>query len=216
MPATPLLSAFYFGSVEHYALIAAHPRSIIDVGEHYERQSYRSRTHIMGANGLDALQVHIARRSGERMPMHTVGLSYDEPWQARHLHAIRSAYGKTPWFIHYIDDIELLLRQKHRRLIDLDLATMRLALEWLGLKSEVAIRERYVEIGEVAAQGLQDLRRALHPKRPWPAHLPMPSRYTQVFGDRHGFAGRLSILDLVMNMGPEARQVLAGRSAGHP
>ncbi|HMN04605.1 MAG TPA: WbqC family protein [Flavobacteriales bacterium] len=210
MAGLPLLSAFYFGSVEHYALIAAHARVIIDIGEHYERQSYRTRTAIMGANGVQHLQVHIARRSGEKMPMRTVGLSYDEAWHAQHLHAIRSAYGQTPWFIHYIDDIEAVLRQRHARLVDLNLATLRLALGWLGLKTNVEVQDRYVEAGDVTGENLMDLRLALHPKRPWPAALPAPSSYTQVFADRHGFARRLSIIDLVMNMGPGAAQVLRG------
>ena len=30
MAAIPLLSAFYFGSVEHYRLLAAHPKVVID------------------------------------------------------------------------------------------------------------------------------------------------------------------------------------------
>ena len=46
--AVPLLSAFYFGSVEHYRLLARHPKVIIDTGEHYVRQSYRTRTSIVG------------------------------------------------------------------------------------------------------------------------------------------------------------------------
>lgn len=210
MVGTPLLSVFYFGSVEHYALIAAHPRVIIDIGEHYERQSYRTRTGIMGPNGPQQLQVHIARRSGEKMPMHSVGLSYEEAWHAQHLHAIRSAYGKTPWFIHFIDDIEAILRQRRQHLAELDLATMRLAMRWLGIRTEVEVRERYLEAEEVRGGRLLDLRQALHPKRPWPAGLPVPSNYTQVFADRHGFAARLSIIDLVMNMGPGAAQVLRG------
>ena len=43
MEPIPLLSSFYFGSVEHYRLLAQHHRVVIDVGEHYERQSYRTR-----------------------------------------------------------------------------------------------------------------------------------------------------------------------------
>ena len=130
---------FYFGSVEHYRLIAQSERVIIDVGEHYERQSYRTRTSIIGPNGRDDLVVQIERRSGEKMPMHTVRLSHSETWPQQHLHAIRTAYGKTPWFIHYIDDIEATVLRKYERLIDLDLATMRLALKWLGLAAEMVI-----------------------------------------------------------------------------
>lgn len=202
----PLLSTFYFGTVEHYRLLAQHPKVIIDIGEHYERQSYRTRTSIVGPNGRQDLTVQIARRSGEKMPMATVGLSYIETWPQQHVHAIRSAYGNTPWFIHYIDAIEAVLLKKYDRLVDLDLATMRLGMEWLGLRTEVEITEHYVQSAEQHA--LLDLRAALHPKRPLPAPLEAPRSYPQIFADRHGFQGRLSVIDLVCNCGPEAARIV--------
>lgn len=212
----PVLSAFYFGSVEHYRLLAGHPRAIIDVGEHYERQSYRTRTRIVGPNGVQDLNVRIARDHGHKVPMRSVGLCYAETWPEQHLHAIRSAYGKTPWFIHYIDDIEALLTARHRLLIELDLATMRLGLEWLGLKTEVEVSEQYVdaslpapaEAGDSGHDAALDFRAGLHPKRPLPPGLREAPPYPQVFADRHGFRPRMSIIDLVMNTGPEAARAI--------
>jgi hypothetical protein len=217
----PLLPAFYFGSVEHYRLLARHEKVVIDTGEHYERQSYRTRTGILGPNGKQDLVVHIARRSGEKMPMHTVDLSYEETWPQQHLHAIRSAYGQTPWFIHYIDDIEATLTAKHQRLAELNLATLRLGMKWLGLRTEVFITEDYVVLGRwskvhgPSGQALDlgpttlDLRSTFQPKRSLPSEIaPVPS-YPQVFADRHGFVPRLSLIDLMMNAGPEARRIIA-------
>lgn len=207
MPGTVLLSACYFGSVEHYALIARNTRVVIDTGEHYERQSYRTRTSIIGPNGLQELNVSIVRRSGEKMPMRTVGLSYTEPWNRQHVHAIRTAYGQTPWFIHYIDEIEALLTQKYDRLVDLDLATMHLALKWLGITTPIEVREEHVE----DISKMIDLRNSLHPKKPLPSEIAAVRHYAQVFADRHGFVGRLSILDLLMNTGPRAMAFLRMR-----
>jgi hypothetical protein len=142
---TPLLSAFYFGSVDHYRLLAKHSKVIIDVGEHYLRQSYRTRTRIVGPNGVQDLNVQIARDHGQKMPMHTVGLSTIETWPQQHVHAIRSAYGKTPWGIHYIEAIEAVITVSYQRLIDLDLATLQLGMKWLGLTTELEVSEEYVE-----------------------------------------------------------------------
>lgn len=204
MDTTPILSAFYFGTVEHYRLITGSSRILIDAGEHYERQSYRTRTSIIGPNGKQDLVVTIDRRSGEKMPMHTVGLSYAEPWNLQHVQAIRSAYGQTPWFIHYMPDVEELLLKRYDKLIDLDLATMRMVMKWLRLPTEVSVQGTFVE----DLTGLSDFRNALHPKKPLPASIKASSPYTQVFADRHGFAGRLSIVDLVMNAGPDAGSIL--------
>ncbi|MBL7951086.1 MAG: WbqC family protein [Flavobacteriales bacterium] len=225
MTGIPLLSAFYFGSVEHYALLARHARVIIDIGEHYERQSYRTRTSIIGPNGVQHLNVQIARDHGNKMAMRSVGLSYVESWPQQHLHAIRSAYGQTPWFIHYVDDIEALLLRKYDRLVDLDLATMHLALKWLGLKTHVVVSETYVEGGVCRLGGdgcgpvqedtpenervlLHDLRSTFQPKRPMPAEVPAVRDHPQAFAERHGHVSRLSIIDLVCNTGPQARGLL--------
>jgi hypothetical protein len=221
---TPLLSAFYFGTVDHYRLLAQHERVIIDIGEHFERQSYRTRTSIVGPNGKQDLVVQISRRSGTKMPMREVRLSYEETWPQQHLHAIRSAYGKTPWFIHYIDEIEAVLMTKHDRLVDLDIATMRMGLKWLGLTTELVLEEVYVEgqpepvIGQLAggmeveppppALRLLDLRGKLHPKKALPEEVSPTPPYPQVFAYRLGFVPGLSVIDLVMNTGPKASSII--------
>lgn len=198
----PLLSAFYFGTVEHYRLLAQHPKVIIDLGEHYARQSYRTRTSIVGPNGKQDLAVQIARRSGEKMRMHTVGLSYSETWPQQHVHAIRSAYGNSPWFIHYIDAIEAVILKKYDRLVDLHLATLDIGMTWLGLTTEVLVPDTYIE----KLDGLTDLRIAFHPKKPLPPEVGVVPPYPQVFADRHGFVPRMSVIDLVCNCGPRSRE----------
>lgn len=212
---TRLLSASYFGSVEHFRLLAQHPKVIIDIGEHYERQSYRTRTTIVGPNGRQDLVVQIARRSGEKMPMHSVGMSYVETWPQQHVHAIRSAYGNTPWFIHYIDEIEAVVLKQYDRLVDLELATMRLGMKWLGLSTELEVSKLYVEVVDRASgpttsdvSSAHDLRNSLCPKKTLPPEITSVPPYPQIFADRHGFVPRLSIIDLVMNAGPDARRQL--------
>lgn len=201
---TPLLSSFYFGSVEHYSLLARQQNAVIDIGEHYVRQSYRTRAMIVGPNGVQHLSVQVEHDHGRKMPMREVKLSYAETWPAQHLHAIRSAYGKAPWFIHYIDEIEAVLLTRHERLIDLNMATFQLGLRWLELDVQVVVADHYVE----DTAGLVDLRTSFHPKKPLPNTVPPIQPYAQVFANRHGFQPRMSVIDLVFNTGPEARSAL--------
>lgn len=200
----PLLSPFYFGSVEHYRLLAQHPRAIIDTGEHYVRQSYRTRTTIVGPNGRQDLLAQVEHGGGRKLPLRDVRLSYAETWPQQHLHAIRTAYGQTPWFIHFIDAIEAVLLARHERLIDLELTTMKLGMAWLGITTELEIRSEYV----TDISGMLDLRTAFHPKRPLPPVITPVPPYPQVFADRHGFQERVSIIDLVCNRGSQARAAL--------
>ncbi|MEO8588155.1 MAG: WbqC family protein [Flavobacteriales bacterium] len=204
MSPTPLLSAFYFGSVEHYRLLALHEKVVIDTGEHYERQSYRTRTGIIGPNGKQDLSVQVEHDHGNKMRMCDVRLSYAETWPAQHLHAIRSAYGQTPWFIHYIDEIEATLLKGYDRLVDLHVATIDLGMRWLGLTTEVLVTDNYIE----NLDGLVDLRSRFHPKKALPLEVGAVPPYPQVFADRHGAIPRMSIIDLVCNCGPKALEHL--------
>lgn len=215
----PLLPACYFGPVELYALLARHAAATIDTGEHYVRQSHRTRMRIAGPNGMQDLSVQIVHDrtfappsategQGHKMPMHTVRLSRAETWPQQHVHAIRSAYGQSPWFIHFIDDIEQVLLAPHERLVDLDLATMRLALKWLRIPVALEVTDQYVE----RTEGMLDLRTTFHPKKPLPPDVPAVAPYAQVFADRLGYQPGLSVIDLVMNLGPLACEAL--RAAG--
>ena len=165
------------------------------------------------------------RKSGEKIPMHRVKLSYAETWPRQHLHAIRSAYGKTPWYIHFEDEMQDVLSKRYERLVDLDLTTMRLAMKWLGLGTELVVRESYVDVNDGTVDGelemstpelltinkqFIDLRTALHPKQPLPNQISTTLPYPQVFADRHGFVPRLSIIDLVCNCGRDARRLVGG------
>ncbi len=199
-----LLPSFYFGSVEHYRLLAKQPQALIDTGEHYVRQSYRTRTTIIGPNGVNDLSAQIIHGHGAKLPMREVRLSRAETWPQQHLHAIRSAYGNSPWFIHYVDEIEQVLMKGHERLIDLNRDTLQLGMKWLGLTTEVLTSEAFVEdVSEMI-----DLRTSFHPKKPLPSHVEQVPPYTQVFADRHGFKPRMSVIDLVCNQGPAAAEAL--------
>jgi hypothetical protein len=88
--------------------------------------------------------------------------------------------------------------------VDLDLATMHLVMRWLGLATEVLIRETYVQ----PEAGTLDLRDALHPKKPLPDGVSAARPYPQVFADRHGYQARMSIIDLLCNCGPQAATFL--------
>lgn len=200
----PLLSSFFFGSVEHYRLLARHEKVMIDTGEHYVRQSYRTRTRIIGPNGPQDLAVRVQHDHGRKIPMRDVRLSHAEPWPQQHLHAIRSAYGSTPWFIHYIDTVEELLLTRHERLIDLHIAALDRCMRWLGVTTEVLVADNYME----KLDGFTDLRTSLHPKRTLPTEVTPVPPYPQVFADRHGFVARASVLDLLFNAGPRAKELL--------
>ena len=47
-----VLNSVYLGNIQYYAAIKNADEVIIEVCDHYEKQSYRNRCEIYGANGL--------------------------------------------------------------------------------------------------------------------------------------------------------------------
>jgi hypothetical protein len=73
------------------------------------------------------------------------------------------------------------------------------------MKIPFRVQESYEYI--YSGEGVIDLRNSLHPKI-HPLHTDVSPHYTQVFADRWGFKPNLSILDLLFNTGPEAKNLL--------
>ena len=72
--------------------------------------------------------------------------------------------------------------------------------EWRSKSGET--RE---ESGEfIGPNGIKDFREAINPKHPAPDADFEPKPYYQVYQQKHGFLPNLSVLDLLMNMGPES------------
>ena len=78
---------------------------ILEANENFNKQSYRNRTYILGANGKLALTVPVQKGSQKTL-ITEVKIDYSADWNRQHWQSIKSAYGKSPFFIHYADFLE--------------------------------------------------------------------------------------------------------------
>ncbi|MBR2478612.1 MAG: WbqC family protein, partial [Bacteroidales bacterium] len=62
---TSLLSTAYLPPIEYFVAIANSGRVEIECGEMYQKQSYRTRCHINGANGLLVLTLPVLRSAAK-------------------------------------------------------------------------------------------------------------------------------------------------------
>ena len=82
------------------------------------------------------------------------------------------------------------------------------------MKANEAIRETMCELVDIKPKvdyttayqqaAIADYREGINPKHPAPDPDFTPKPYYQVYAQKHGFLPNLSILDLLMNMGPES------------
>ena len=198
-----ILHTTYFGSVDWYRqLVCAEGDIYIDAGENYVKQTTRNRCEIATANGKQTLSVPVSippsfrRGMGRGCSIREVLVSEHGNWRHQHWEALKSAYGMSPFFDYYQDDIrpffdeEVFRANDWQRLFDYNLAIMRKMLDLIGVKKEIKL----TSLPPTPQQGGRVF------------HVPVnvPVHYYQTFQKRHGFIPNLSILDLLFNEGPEA------------
>ena len=217
-----LLSTAYLPPVEYFAAMANSNRVIIEKCEMFQKQSYRTRCHIYGANGLLVLTIPVKRNSvvqdgvEESRPSHKVfiediAIDYSKPWLQQHKRAIDAAYMNTPFFEYYRDDIFEVLSSGEESLFNLNLKLIELFKEFIGLSVPVEFTAEW----NANPNSVLDLRDAIHPKsknEDMLDRLQIKKPYYQVFTNKQGFIPNLSVLDLLCCEGPNAISFLKAKS----
>ena len=80
------------------ALLSRREKVVIQTQAFYQKQTYRNRTTIAGANGILNLSIPVNRSSKERrLRDNEVRINYDEQWQKNHWKSFKSAYSSSPF-----------------------------------------------------------------------------------------------------------------------
>jgi len=199
-----LLELQYLPCIQYFSKLYNFNHVIIDDLEHFEKQSYRNRCIIAGANGPIDLIVPVYQ-SRRRLPIKEILIDNHIHWQHQHWQSIKSAYGKTAFFEHYAHKLEDIYSQPFANLFDFNLALLTVLLKILKVDTE-----QLKLLSEVAGAEYLDYKNKIHPKERFQAidaHFVMVP-YQQAFNERHGFLPNLSIIDLIFNEGPGAGEIL--------
>ena len=219
-----LLSTTYFGPVQWYQKLHRYRHVWMERCESFIKQTYRNRCVIAAAHGPQTLSIPIVH--GATLTR-DIRISDHGEWRHLHWNAIRSAYGESPFFEFYADDLEPFFTRRWDFLIDFNDAITAKMCELLDITPHILPTERYSEKSESTGKAedtqdperhetpdspmrtdypafSDDYREAIRPKHPLPDPDFTPKRYYQVFEQRHGFLPNLSILDLLMNEGNES------------
>ncbi len=199
---TIVLSSFYLAPIEYYSHVYGAKKILLEVNDNFQKQTYRNRCSIVGANGVMQLNIPIEKSEQKKVLMRDVRISDHGNWQHLHWNAIISAYNSSPFFEYYEDDFRYFYEKKFAFLHDLNEGLRELVFKLLYINTEVEYTNSYIK---QMGPGFCDLRNSIHPKRE-SGYQATP--YWQVFDQKHGFAPNLSIIDLLFNKGNEARMFL--------
>jgi hypothetical protein len=175
----------------HELFKASHP--VIDLGEHYIKQTTRNRTFILASNGPLTLTIPLRKNDSKKLSEQEI--SYAEDWQTKFLRALRSAYTNSPYYEHYQPEFEEVLMQKEQSLHRYNRRLLEWLLMELGNPKQVDYSFTYIEPGNEVKNDFRGEDR-------WLNYVYNP--YKQVFTYKMHFVQGLSAIDLLFNKGPES------------
>ncbi len=196
-----LLSTTYFGPIQWYQKLYRAESVQIERWESFQKQTYRNRCIIATTNGPQALTVPIERQFTINC-IKDIRISDHGNWRHLHWNALQSAYGESPFFDYYQDDIRPFFEQRWDYLFDFNEAIREKMCELLDIQPKVDYSKEFTVYS--LSSCVPDYRMVIRPKNPEPDPDFTPKRYYQVYEQKHGFLPNLSILDLLFNMGPES------------
>ncbi len=194
-----LLHPTYFGPVSQYVAMINAGEVVFENEDNYQKQTYRNRMYIYGANGKLLLNIpikHTGNKSGHQK-YKDIRIENDFPWQKQHWKSLENVYRTSPFFEFYEDEFYPLYHQKFEFLMDFNYHTFELALE--SLQTEIP----FEKTSEFILKPLDIIngRPLVEAKNRKPQQL---EPYPQVFQEKFGFLNDLSIVDLIFNEGPNA------------
>ena len=204
-----LLSTTYFGPIQWYQKLYRADTVLIERCESFQKQTYRNRCLIASTQGVQALTVPVVSEGSSLI--NNVRISDHGNWRHLHWNALKSAYGESPFFEYYEDDLRPFFQPDWEFLFDFNEAIRQKMCELLDIHPHVHYTESFTSPLDISRTSHLvprtshlDYRYAIQPKHPAPDDDFTPRPYYQVYREKHGFLPNLSILDLLMNMGPES------------
>jgi hypothetical protein len=187
----------YFSPIAQYAAMVKSDAIHFEVEDNFQKQTYRNRCYIYGANGKQLLNIPVShpQNSGRKKTKDTL-INSESSWQRHHYKSIKIAYQSSPFFEFYEDDLMPIFTKNYKFLLDLNLDTFSFFNQAMDLdKSFYKTTEYQVHPTLSDYRELANVKHSLEtPQKP----------YIQVFDDKFGFLENLSMLDLLFMEGPNA------------
>ena len=185
----------YLPSIKYMAWIVAQKEITFILNNHYQKQTYRNRTEIYGANGKLRLTIPIVHNKTQKYQLDSeVEIHGNSSWQKDHWKSLLSSYSSSPFFEFYGDDLYPFFHKRQEKLMDFNIALIKKIFSLLDIDVQFKKMNEVEEFSEL-----------LNAK---PKKVYRTPEYHQVFNSKFGFINNLSILDLIFNVGPDSHNYL--------
>ncbi|MEQ6123332.1 WbqC family protein [Pseudotenacibaculum sp. MALMAid0570] len=184
----------YFSPISQYGMIFQSDHLEFEVEDNFQKQTYRNRCYIYGANGKQLLNIPITHSKSElKQKTKDILIEEGSNWQKQHYKSLKTAYNSSPFFEFYEDDLMKIFSANYKYLLDVNIDSFLFINDALELLKQHSLTEEYVDNASKDFRNLASVKK--HPKTNC-------ASYIQVFDDKFGFLQNLSILDLLFMEGP--------------
>ncbi len=201
MNRTAIIELHFLPSIAWFSILTKYDICQIESHESYKKGSYRNRCHILGPNGLQRLTIPLKKGKNQNS-IQKVEIAYDMKWQKHNWQSIQTAYGKSPFYEYYVDEIKAAFFKPTLFLFEFNMNLVTTIIELLDIECKFSFNTSFQK---EYPKHIDDFRNIITPK----TKIPMQTiKYEQVFEDKFGFVSNLSILDLLFCKGPESILIL--------
>lgn len=200
-----LLHPTYFPNIASFVAITKGNEVIFEVADNYQKQTYRNRCHIYGANGKLSLNIPVHHTHKNRQLYKDVKISNDNKWQSHHWKSLQSAYRTSPFFEYYEDELTSLFQSKEVYLMEFNFKCFETIIDCLQFDVSISKTNMF----EKNPVNVIDARNLVNARKEQKFNF---ANYTQVFSNKHGFISNLSILDILFNEGPNSLNYLEAQN----
>ena len=179
-----ILPTAYFAPIGYYKMLNSGEEIRVEQCENYQKQTIRTRCEIATSQGRQVLSIPVEGSHGQKCLIKDVRISDHGNWRHQHWNALVTAYGDSPFFEYYQDDLQPFFEKKWKYLLDFNNDICSKVCQLLDIQPKIALTEQYTGVEELPPISMQE--------------------YYQVYKEKTGFLAGLSILDLLFNMGNES------------
>ena len=148
-----LLSSTYFGPIQWYQKLNRYDECLIERHESFIKQTYRNRMLIPTTNG--PLSLTIPTNHNTSLAMKDIRISDHANWRHVHWNALLSAYGVSPFFEYYQDDIRPFYEKKYEFLFDFNMEITEKMIELLDIRPKISVTNEYIQSEELKVKSIE-------------------------------------------------------------
>lgn len=187
-----LIAPTYLPNISYMAWLIK-KKIYFNLTDKYNKQTFRNRAEIYGANGKLILTIPIIHSKEKKHQLTKEVKIFDKiNWQTNHWKSICSAYRSSPYFEFYEQDFfNFYFKIKERSLFNFNVKLISNILNLLdqpfNFETISYNKEKHTKL-----EKLIDAKNI---------HF-QTTKYYQVFSNKYGYLNNLSIIDLLFNLGP--------------